>query len=394
MQRQADQSEFVSAPAGSNLVSAFLLFIGLVLFGLIMLVGEFSMAYALTLGTISFFLAVIWGNPLIRLLKRRGIGKQIRIEGPDTHHIKTGTPTMGGVLIVVPVLFIVGLLNLLDVTLQVFSQSDSADNVSQLITIGQSTLLLFFCIGSYALLGAIDDWQGIRGLRGQGEGLGPRMKSAFQFVFAAIIMLALFFFADWDFVGVPGVVGPVEGGFFRIGWLIVPIGILVIVGTSNAINITDGLDSLAGSTASIAFACYGLIAFLQNQIYLAAFCFIVVGALFAFLWYNAYPAQMFMGDTGSLALGATLGLVSLMTGQWLLLPIIGLVFVVMAGSVIIQVGYFKLTKRLYGEGRRVFKMAPLHHHFELLGWSEMQVKERFWLIGVLSGMLGVALALV
>ena len=348
------------------------------------------MAYALTLGTISFFLAVIWGNPLIRLLKRRGIGKQIRVEGPDTHHIKTGTPTMGGVLIVVPVLFIIGLLNLLDVTLDVFGPND----INPLITIGQSTLLLFFCIGSYALLGAIDDWQGIRGLRGQGEGLGPRVKSAFQFTFAAIIMLALFFFADWDFVGIPGVEGPVADRFFRLGWLIIPIGILIIVGTSNAINLTDGLDSLAGSTASIAFACYGLIASIQQQIYLAAFCFIVVGALFAFLWYNAYPAQMFMGDTGSLALGATLGLVSLMTGQWLLLPIIGLVFVAMAGSVIIQVGYFKLTKRLYGEGRRVFKMAPLHHHFELLGWSEMQVKERFWLIGVLSGMLGVALALV
>ncbi len=390
MQRQADQSEFVSAPTGSGLTTVFLLFIGLVLFGLIMLVGEFSMAYALTLGTISFFLAVIWGNPLIRLLKRRGIGKQIRVEGPDTHYVKTGTPTMGGVLIVVPVLFIVGLLNLLDVTLSAVRLSE----LNQLITIGQSTLPLFFCIGSYALLGAIDDWQGIRGLRGRGEGLGPRMKSAFQFVFATVIMLSLYFFADWDFVSVPGIEGPETGGFFRIGWLTIPIGILIIVGTSNAINLTDGLDSLAGSTASIAFACYGLIAFLQGQIYLAAFCFIVVGALFAFLWYNAYPAQMFMGDTGSLALGATLGLVSLMTGQWLLLPIIGLVFVVMAGSVIIQVGYFKLTKRLYGEGRRVFKMAPLHHHFELLGWSEMQVKERFWLIGVLSGMLGVALALV
>ncbi len=122
-----------------------------------------------------------------------------------------------------------------------------------------------------------------------------------------------------------------------------------------------------------------------------AFCFTVVGALLAFLWYNAYPAQLFMGDTGSLALGATLGLVSVMTGQWLLLPVVGFVFVAEALSVIIQVSYFKLTKRLYGEGRRVFKMTPLHHHFELLGWSEMQVKERFWIVGVLSGMLGVAL---
>jgi phospho-N-acetylmuramoyl-pentapeptide-transferase len=195
-------------------------------------------------------------------------------------------------------------------------------------------------------------------------------------------------------VGVPGLRGPWEGGFFRIGWLIIPITIFIIVGTSNAVNITDGLDSLAGSISSIAFASYGIIAFLQNQVYLMYFCFIIVGALLAFLWYNAHPAQMIMGDTGSLALGATLGLVAVMTGQWLLLPVIGSVFVVETLSSTIQVTYFKWTKRRYGEGRRIFKMAPLHHHFELLGWSETQIKERFWLIGVLSAMLGVALALV
>lgn len=166
------------------------------------------------------------------------------------------------------------------------------------------------------------------------------------------------------------------------------------MGASNAVNFTDGLDSLAGSISSIAFASYGIIAYLQNQVYLMAFCFTIVGALMAFLWYNAHPAQLFMGDTGSLALGATLGLVSVMTGQWLLFPVVGFVFVAEAGSVVIQRYYFKWTKRRYGEGRRVFKMAPIHYHFELLGWSETQVKERFWLIGVLSGMLGVALALV
>ena len=120
----------------------------------------------------------------------------------------------------------------------------------------------------------------------------------------------------------------------------------------------------------------------------------MVGALLAFLWYNAHPAQVFMGDTGSLALGGTLGLVALMTGQWLLLPVIGLVFVLEAGSVILQVSYFKLTRSWYGEGRRIFRMSPLHYHFELTGWSEIQVKDRFWLIAMLSGMLGVALALV
>lgn len=334
------------------------------------------MAYGLTLGTVSFFLAVIWGRPLIALLKRWGIGKQIRVEEPDVHQLKTGTPTMGGVLIVVPVLLITGVLNIGDIW--------------GLTYFGRSTLILFFCLASHAILGGIDDWQGIKGIRGRGEGMSPRMKSSFQVLFATIIALVLYYGPpQWDYVGVPGF-----PEFFRIGPLIIPVTVLILVGTSNAVNLTDGLDSLAGSISSIAFACYGTIAYLQEQTYLMVFCFTMVGALLAFLWYNAYPAQLFMGDTGSLALGATLGLVAIMTGQWLLLPVVGLVFMAEAGSVMIQVTYFKWTKRLYGEGRRVFKMSPLHYHFELLGWSEMQVKERFWLVGVLSGMLGVALALI
>jgi phospho-N-acetylmuramoyl-pentapeptide-transferase len=324
---------------------------------------------------VSFFIAVIWGRPLIALLKRYGVGKQIRIEQPDRHQFKTGTPTMGGILIVVPVLLITGALNVA--------------NLVGLNAIGQSTLILFFCLGAHSILGGIDDWQGIKGIRGRGEGMSARMKSAFQLLFATLIALVLYFGPPhWDYMGVPG-----YADFFRIGPLIIPITVFVIVGMSNAVNLTDGVDSLAGSVASISFACYGLIAFLQNQVYLVAFCFTLVGAILAFLWYNAHPAQLFMGDAGSLALGATLGLVAIMTGQWLLLPIVGFVFVAETVSVMIQVSYFKLTKRIYGEGRRVFRMTPLHHHFELLGWSEMQVKERFWLVSVLSGMLGVALAL-
>ena len=220
--------------------------------------------------------------------------------------------------------------------------------------------------------------------------MSARMKSGFQLLFATIIALVLYYGPpQWDYVGVPGF-----PDFFRIGPLIIPVTVLLLVWMSNAVNLADGLDSLAGSTSTIAFACYGTIAYLQNQVYLAIFCFTLVGALMAFLWYNAYPAQLFMGDTGSLALGATLALVAVMTGQWLLLPIIGMVFAAETLSVMLQVGYFKLTRRMYGEGRRLFKMAPLHHHFELLGWSEMQVKERFWLVSVLAGMLGVALALI
>ncbi|MBU6350200.1 MAG: phospho-N-acetylmuramoyl-pentapeptide-transferase [Chloroflexi bacterium] len=337
---------------------------------------EPRMAYALSLGTISFLFAVLWGRPLIRFLQYKGIGKQIRIEQPGHHQLKTGTPTMGGVLFVVPVLVIIGLLNIV--------------NLLGMDAIGQSTLLLFFCLGSHVVLGAIDDWQGIRGLRGRGEGMSPRMKSAFQGLFAAIIGLVLYYGPpQWDYVGVPTYVD-----YFRVGPLIIPATIAILYLTSNAVNFTDGLDSLAGSTSLVAFACYGTIAYMQNQLYLAIFCFALTGALMGFLWYNAHPAQLIMGDAGSLPLGATLGLVSIMTGQWLLLPVIGLVFAAEALSVMVQVSYFKLTRRLYGQGRRVFKMAPLHHHFELLGWSEMQVKERFFIASVLSGMLGVALALI
>jgi len=163
----------------------------------------------------------------------------------------------------------------------------------------------------------------------------------------------------------------------------------IIVGTSNAVNFTDGLDGLAGIISASAFAAYGVIAYLQGQIFLVQMCFILVGACFAFLWYNAHPAQLFMGDTGSLALGATLGTVAIMTGQWLLLPLIAIVPVAEMMSVILQVTYFRLTR-----GQRLFRMSPLHHHFELGGWSETQIVQRFWLVGLLSAMAGIALALI
>lgn len=331
------------------------------------------MEFPLVLGTLSFFIAVIWGQPLIGLLKHYRIGKRIRIEGPDSHQDKTGTPTMGGLLFVVPVLLITGSLYLADLF---------GFNI-----IGKSTLLLYFCWGAHATLGAVDDWQGIRH---QGTGMSAVVKGAFQLLFAAIVVGVLYFGPpELDYVGVPG-----YPEFVSIGWLFIPVAIFVIIGFSNAINLTDGIDSLAGSLSSISFASYGLIAYLQGQAYLAAFCFTIVGALFAFLWFNAHPAQLFMGDTGSLALGATLALVALMTGQWLLLPVVGLVFVAETVSVLLQVASAKFSRRYLGRDIRLFRMTPIHHHFELMGWSETQVKERFWLIGVLSGMLGVALALV
>ena len=176
---------------------------------------------------------------------------------------------------------------------------------------------------------------------------------------------------------------------FSLGPLYYPVAVFIIVGMSNAVNFTDGLDGLAGLICATAFAAVGFIGVIQGQVYLVRFCFSLVGALFGFLWFNVHPAQLFMGDTGSLALGATLAVVTLMTGQWLIIPLIAIIPVSEAVSVVIQILYFKITK-----GKRFFKMAPLHLHFELLGWSETQVVQRFWLVSLLCTMLGIALVIV
>jgi phospho-N-acetylmuramoyl-pentapeptide-transferase len=215
-----------------------------------------------------------------------------------------------------------------------------------------------------------------------------RVKGALTLLLALAAAAGIYFFLDLHSVAVPGI--PYE---INMGWIYIPIAAFIIVGSSNAVNLTDGLDGLAGSTSAVAFAAYGVIAYLQGQYPLMSFCFTMVGALFAFLWYNSHPAQLFMGDMGALALGATLAVVALMTGQWLLLPVVGLVFVAEALSDILQIGYFKWTRRRTGQGKRVFKMAPIHYHFELLGWSETHVTQRFFLIGILAAMLGIALAL-
>jgi phospho-N-acetylmuramoyl-pentapeptide-transferase len=180
---------------------------------------------------------------------------------------------------------------------------------------------------------------------------------------------------------------------FDVGLLYIPIATLLITFMSNAVNFTDGLDGLAGIITASAFACYGVIAFMQGQIYLTQFCFTMVGACFAFLWFNAHPAQLFMGDTGSLALGATLAIVALMTGQWLILPIIAIIPMAEILSVMLQIASSQLSRRFLGEDRRIFLRTPLHHHFEKLGWSETQIVQRFWLVGILGGMGGIALAL-
>ncbi|NOZ05290.1 MAG: phospho-N-acetylmuramoyl-pentapeptide-transferase [Chloroflexi bacterium] len=321
------------------------------------------MAYSLTLGTLSFLFAVIWGSPLIRFLRNQQIGETIRSDGPSSHLTKLGTPTMGGIMILVPTIVFNALL-----TLPVYP----------------SILLPLAVSVGCGFVGAIDDWMGIKGRRGEQRGILARYKLAWLTIIAFLAALILYGIMDLHSMAIP-----TRPEKINIGLLYIPVATFIIVGSANAVNFSDGLDGLAASTSAIAFACVGVIAFLQGQMHLVTYCFSMTGAILAFLWYNAYPAQLFMGDTGSLAVGATLGTVFLMTGQWLLLPIIGIIFVSEALSVILQVAFFKWTG-----GRRLFKMAPLHHHFELLGWSEVQTVQRFWLIGMLAGMIGIAMALI
>jgi phospho-N-acetylmuramoyl-pentapeptide-transferase len=276
---------------------------------------------------------------------------------------------MGGLMILIPVLVITGVLNIANL---LGFRSD---------LIGRSILVPMGVMVAFGALGAVDDLMGIKVIS---RGLLGRYKLLWQVIFSLVTALFLHYGLDLRSIAIPGIQEKID-----IGWLYIPVAMFIIVGTSNAVNLTDGLDGLAGSIAAVAFTAYGVIAFLQGQIWLVAFVFTVVGALFAFLWYNAHPAELFMGDTGSLAVGATLAVVALMTGQWLLLPIISAVFVAEAVSVILQVAYFKITG-----GKRLFKMSPLHNHFELLGWSETHITQRFWLISVLSAMLGIALALI
>jgi len=328
---------------------------------------------ALALAGISFILTAIWGNPLLRILLYFKIGEIIRVDGPERHFSKLGTPTMGGIMIVMPV-------TLMTVLLSVTSY------IGQTQILGRSIMLPLGVLISYAILGAVDDWAGLRGQR-RGEGMRARTKFVFQWGIALIAAFGLYHVLDAPELYLPGF--QIE---FKIGVWYIPIAAFLIVAFSNAVNLTDGLDSLAGLISATTFAAYGAISLLQGQIFVARFCFTVVGAIFGFLWFNAYPAQLFMGDTGSLSLGAVLAVVALMTGQWAVLPIIGIIPVSVTLSSMIQVGYFKLTKRIYGEGRRIFKMAPLHHHFELSGWSESQIVQRFWLVSLLAAMIGVAFA--
>ena len=326
-------------------------------------------ALVLGLAMLSFVMTVIWGTPLLRVLRHFRIGKLIRVEEPGHHNVKMGTPTMGGVLFILPVLLLTGLLN--------------AASLIGLNVTGRSVLVPLIVLVSYGALGALDDWEGIRGKR-RGDGMRIRTK----FLAQIILALGTAFVLKYGLM-VPEIILPGVQLDLDLGWWYIPIAAFVIVSESNAVNFTDGLDGLAGLITATAFAAFGGIALIDGYTYLAQFCFIIVGAVFGFMWFNVHPAELFMGDTGSLALGSTLAVVALMTGHWPLLLVIAVIPLCEALSVVIQVIYFRMTR-----GKRFFKMAPIHLHFELLGWSETQVVQRFWLIGLLAAMVGMGLALV
>ncbi|HUS15891.1 MAG TPA: phospho-N-acetylmuramoyl-pentapeptide-transferase [Chloroflexia bacterium] len=326
--------------------------------------GQLVMTKALALGGVAFLIGLTLGRPLINELRRRRLGKQIRIDGPQSHMVKTGTPTMGGLIFLVTI--VICIVAFMD------------------IVRFKSLLLPLGIIISCGVLGAVDDRLSIVGGKAR-EGMKARFKMLWLLLIAGVAAWVLHYPLKLTSIYIP-FISNTRG--FDIGLWYIPIVIIAVAGAANAVNISDGLDTLAGGMAAMSFLAYGVIAYLQRQEPVVYLCFAVVGALLAFLWYNAHPAQVIMGDTGSLTLGALLAVCAFMTGQWLVLPMVGIVFVAVAASSVLQVIYFRLTG-----GKRLFKMAPLHHHFELLGWSETQVAMRFWLISMLGGMLGVALAL-
>jgi phospho-N-acetylmuramoyl-pentapeptide-transferase len=307
---------------------------------------------------IAFAAVVVLMPAFIRLLKRVGMGKRIRLEGPQTHYVKEGTPTMGGLLIV---LVVIGIALAMEFFGDGFIDASTSAPLATLAFVG--------------LLGAADDWLNAR----TGDGISATQKLLWQTAVAAVVAWQIQNTYQIDALAVP-FVGAV--GIHPIAFIL--IAAFAIVASSNAVNITDGLDGLSGGTLIFAFTGYMVIAFTFGQPNLAALCALIIGALLAFLWFNVHPAQIFMGDSGSLALGATLAVTAVITGQVLLLPLIGLVFVLETGSVILQIVSVKLRSK------RLFKMSPLHHHFELKGWDEEKITLRFWIVGALAALVGVA----
>jgi phospho-N-acetylmuramoyl-pentapeptide-transferase len=322
----------------------------------------------------AFLILLVFGPMFIRAMQRLQIGQVVRNDGPESHQVKMGVPTMGGMLIILAVTVSTLLWARLDIPL---------------------VWLTLFTIVFFGTIGAYDDYRKIA--KKNSKGLSARGKLVLQMAGASAVGFFIYFHPGFD--------GHLSIPFFKniypdLGLFYVPFAIFVIVGASNAVNLTDGLDGLAAGPTVISAAVYLVFSYLAGHAVLseylqiphvpgsgevAIFCGAIVGGCLGFLWFNAYPAEVFMGDVGSLALGGSLGAVAIIIKQEILLAIVGGIFVMEATSVMLQVGYFKLTK-----GKRIFLMAPFHHHFEKKGWHEPKVVVRFWIVSIILGLFAVA----
>ena len=342
------------------------------------MIETFPIVKTLILATIAFIFTMAWTPALTHFLYKHKLGKSIRSEGSTPifsklHAKKSGTPTMGGILIWGTTLILAVFFLLI---WQIFP--DSWIGHLNFLTREQTLLPLGALVAS-ALVGLVDDYLNVKKIGPHGGGLRVRHR-LILFTLIAIVGAWWFYFKlDWDLLHIPFL------GDFNIGWWYIPFFILVIVGTSFSVNQTDGLDGLAGGTLSTAFATLAVIALLQGRIELAAFCAVICGALLAFLWFNINPARFFMGDTGSMSLGVTLGIVAMLTNTALLLPIMGIIFVIEALSTIVQ-----LVSKKLRHGKKVFLSAPIHHHFEAKGWSEPKIVMRFWVVSMVASGLTIA----
>jgi phospho-N-acetylmuramoyl-pentapeptide-transferase len=337
---------------------------------------QFALTKILTLATISFFLALLSTPILSNFLYKKRLGKNIRSDGSTPlytkmHAAKAGTPTMGGILVWGTTIFLLCLFWVLDRILKI-SYFHSLNFLTR-----KETLLPLGAFLGASLVGLLDDWLDVKKIGHNGQGLRFRYKI---WLYAAVALIGAWWFyhkLDFTSVHVP---------FFStydLGWLFIPFFVLVVVGTSFAVDLTDGLDGLAGGTLLISFFAYGLIAYTQGKENLAAMIAVVCGSLLAFLWFNVHPARFFMGDTGAMGMGVLLAIVAFLTNSILLLPLIGLIFLIEAFSTVSQIFYKKFFKK------KIFLSAPLHHHLEALGWPETKITMRFWILSAVFGILGV-----
>ncbi|MFZ5364489.1 MAG: phospho-N-acetylmuramoyl-pentapeptide-transferase [Patescibacteria group bacterium] len=341
---------------------------------------NFSIIKIFILTTLSFIMAMSWTPALTYFLFKYKLGKQIRDEKSapimsSLHKTKSGTPTMGGVLIWVTVLF----LALFFFYLGEWTGSDLLKKFNFLTR--SQTLLPLGALVASAIVGLIDDYLNARKIGPNGGGFRMRHRLLMYTLIAVVGAWWFYFKLDWHTIHIP------FWGNFDIGWWYIPIFIFIIVATSFSVNESDGLDGLAGGLLLASFAAYGAIAFVQGKMELAAFCGVIVGALLAFLWFNINPARFFMGDTGAMSLGVTLGIVAMLTNSVLLLPIIGFLFAAESASVIIQI----ISKKI--RGKKVFISAPIHHHLEAVGWPEPKIVMRFWVIAGVTAVVGFIISL-